>query len=97
MSGLLAGTLLAPWFLVLCWVYWRFGRAASRPKAFDVAAIVIAMIAGVGAGALGLGHADPGHGRMWPQILASLMAYGVFLLVLLLAAIARRQLPGSVK
>lgn len=92
MSGLLAGTLLAPWFLILCWVYWRFGRAAARPRGFDVAAVLLAMVTGVGAGVVGLAHADPGHGRLWPQIFAVLLAYGVFLLVLLVAAIVRRRL-----
>lgn len=91
MSGLLASVLFAPWFLILCWVYWRFGRANGTSKRFDVAAIVIAMIAGVVFGIVGLDYADTAHGNLWPQILASLLAYGLFLLVLLIAAMWRRK------
>ncbi len=89
--GLLATILLAPWFLVLCWVYWRFGRAAKRSRGFDLAAMVMAIVLAAGSGWYGLGVADVAYGKLWPQILASLLAYGVFLLVLLIAAWWRRR------
>ena len=90
-TGLLATILLAPWFLVLCWVYWRFGRAGNHSRGFDLVAIVLSIVLAAGSGWVGLGFADPGYGKLWPQILASLLAYGVFLLVLLIAAWWRRS------
>ena len=90
-TGLLATILLAPWFLVLCWVYWRFGRAGNHSRGFDQVAIVLSIVLAAGSGWVGLGSADPGYGKLWPQILASLLAYGVFLLVLLIAAWWRRS------
>ncbi|AVP97653.1 hypothetical protein C7S18_10775 [Ahniella affigens] len=99
MMSVLATILLLPWFLILCWVYWRMGRAHQDAPGFDRLAIIVAMVLALVSGYVGLGYADPVYGRLWPQILASLLAYGVFLLVLALAAIwrgrKRRHAPAS--
>lgn len=89
MMSVLATILLLPWFLILCWVYWRMGRAYQDAPAFDRLAIIIAVLLALVSGYAGLDYADVAYGRLWPQILASLLAYGVFLLVLALAAVWR--------
>lgn len=90
MMSLLATILLLPWFLILCWVYWRLGRAHGDAAAFDQLAILASIVLALISGYWGLVWADPAYGRLWPQILASLLAYGVFLAVLALAGVWRR-------
>jgi hypothetical protein len=87
----LALILLLPWFGVLAWLYWLFPRQPrdTRRKVFDAAAIVVAFGATVVAMQWSFRHADPVHGGMWPHLLATSVAYGVFLLVMLLALLVR--------
>lgn len=89
----LALVLFAPWFLVLgalFWIYPRQPTGAGR-RWFDVAALV---------GALALflltlhwAHdiADRGYGRMWPQVLATSVGYGVYLGAMAAAWLVRRR------
>lgn len=89
----LALILFLPWFAILAGLYWRFPRQprhAAR-RGFDVAALVLAFVAFAFANHWALGHADLAYCRLWPQILATSVAYGVFLLVLALAFLVRRQ------
>ena len=89
----LALLLVAPWFLILAVLYWLYPRQprdAAR-RLFDVAALAIA----VGAFVLTLhwahAYADRHYGAMWPQIFATSVGYGVFLLVLVVAIYMRRS------
>jgi hypothetical protein len=87
----LALILFAPWFLILAvlyWVYPRQPRHAAR-RVFDLAALAIALLAFMASLHWAHGYADRAHGKMWPQILATSVGYGVFLLVLVVAVFLR--------
>ncbi len=100
---MLAVALLAPWLLILCFLYWVFPRNLPRTRGrrvFDAAFIVIALLAAIG-GALLAQHGQPpaptdalGHrsGDIWPQVLAALCAYAAFSACLLAGLIVRAAL-----
>lgn len=90
----LALILFAPWFLILGALYWfypRQPRGAGR-RAFDV----LTLLAAVGGSYVGMirGYdmASPMAGAIWKQVLATLIAYGIFLGVLTLAWLVRPRL-----
>ena len=89
---LLAVLLLAPWFAVLGWIYWRTAPAPfAAARGFDLAALAGAVALSVAGMALGL-HYDPaGHHPIIREIAASLIAYKGFLLVLVAAWFWRRR------
>lgn len=83
----LALILFLPWFLVLGVLYWLFPRK-PRPAArvlYDIAALLLSVAAFVASIYWSYDNADPAYGRMWKQILATALGYGVFLGVLGLA------------
>lgn len=88
----LALILFAPWFLILAVLYWLYPRQPRdhARRLFDACALLVA----VGAFVLALHwahhYATRAHGAMWPQILATSVGYGVFLLVLAVAVFVRR-------
>lgn len=90
--NLLAVLLLAPWFAVLGWIYWRTAPAPfAAARGFDLAALAGAVALSVAGMALGL-HYDPaGHHPIIREIAASLIAYKGFLLVLVAAWFWRRR------
>lgn len=88
----LALILFLPWFLilgVLYWVYPRQPRHAARVL-FDIAALALSAVAFVWSIHWSHANADMQYGRMWPQILATALGYGVWLGVMTLAFFARR-------
>ena len=89
----LAVILFLPWFLLLGALFWLFPRQPrnSRRKAFDIATLVIAFVLSFMGMQWGyaLGLADVGTGAIWKQVLATLVAYGAFLLVLTIAVVVR--------
>ena len=88
----LALVLFAPWFLILSVLYWLYPRQprdAAR-RLFDACALAIAVVAFVLTLHWAHGYADRKFGAMWPQILATSVGYGVFLLVLVVAIFVRR-------
>jgi hypothetical protein len=89
----LAVILLAPWFAVLGSLYWLWPARHQRrhSRAFDIVALLLASAFSIAAMLLGLQIADTSYGSLWPQILASLLAYKAFLLVLLLAVWRQRR------
>lgn len=83
----LALVLFLPWFLILSalfWFYPRQPRGVAR-RLYDVGALLVAL--GLFVASLYWSHAiaDPAHGRMWRQILATALGYGVFLGAMLVA------------
>jgi hypothetical protein len=81
--SLLAVLLLAPWFAVLGWIYWRTAPGPfAAARGFDVAALVGAVALAVAGMALGLRYEPAGHHPIIREIAASLIAYKGFLLVL---------------
>jgi hypothetical protein len=88
----LAVLLLAPWFAVLGWIYWRTAPprfAASRR--FDAMALLLAALLSVAGMALGLRYEPVGHHPIIREIAASVIAYKAFLLVLGAAWFWRRR------
>ena len=86
--------LLLPWYLILAVLFWLYPRG-PRPAAirlFDIASLVLAVTVSALGGVWGFRHADPNVGAIWKQVLASLIGYGLFLLVLALAVALRRKL-----
>lgn len=84
--------LLLPWYLVLGIAFWRTRRkpASGAQRGFDAASLLLALAAAMLGGQWSMAHADPAAGAIWKQVLASLVGYGLFLLVLALAFLARR-------
>jgi hypothetical protein len=101
----LAILLLAPWLLILCWGYWAYPKSLPRKPArrfFDVASLLLAMIAAVQCAVFGFDRVElptvDGFGRasgaIWQQVLPALYGYGAFAAVLLLAMLLRHLVWG---
>ena len=85
----LAIILFLPWFLLLGSLFYLFPREPRTPRRrnFDLVALLVAFVlsfAGMQWG-YALGLADGGTGAIWKQVLATLVAYGAFLIVLVVA------------
>ena len=86
--------LFLPWFLILSALFWawpREPRGVAR-RAYDVVALLASLAAFVASLYWLQDIADPAHGRMWKQILATAAGYGVFLGALLVALLFRSWL-----
>ncbi len=85
----LALVLFLPWFLLLGSLFWLFPRQPrnARRKGFDATTLAIAFVLSFIGMQWGyaLGLADVGTGAIWKQVLATLVAYGAFLVVLTVA------------
>lgn len=86
--------LFLPWFLILGTLFWLFPRTPRTwmRRFFDATTLVVA-----GAGSFigmrwGYLNANAEVGAMWKQILAALIAYGIFLGVMTVALIVRPRL-----
>lgn len=91
--------LFLPWFAILGALFWFFPRrprGAAR-RGYDLAALVLALLASWFAMRWGMVSADPGAGAIWKQVLACLTAYGAFLAVMGLAWWARGRLLHGVR
>lgn len=90
----LAIILFLPWFLILGALYWYYPRTLPRTterRRFDLTLLAIAFAASFVAGRWGYAIASTSieAGPIWRQVLASLLAYKAFLLVILVAWIWR--------
>ena len=87
----LALILFAPWFAVLSVLFWRYPRQPRGPArtAFDGLALAVATAAAFAGMHWGIRNADPAYGVMWPQILATSVAYGLYLAVMAAALLVR--------
>lgn len=85
--------LFLPWFLILGVLFWLFPRQPRHAlrRLFDAASLALATLAFVLALHWSQGFADPAQGRMWGQILATSIGYGVFLAALALAWFIRSR------
>ncbi|MCD9029308.1 hypothetical protein LDO26_13985 [Luteimonas sp. BDR2-5] len=90
----LALLLFLPWFLVLGVLFCVFPRQprGARRVLYDMASLALAVAAFVLSIHWAQQSADPGHGRMWAQILATATGYGVFLAVLGMAFALRGRM-----
>lgn len=83
----LALLLFLPWFAILGALYWFYPRTLERTSArrrFDVTALALAFAASFVAGRWGFAIASTTieAGPIWRQVLASLLAYKAFLVVI---------------
>ncbi|GAB3352845.1 hypothetical protein [Lysobacter tyrosinilyticus] len=97
----LALILFLPWFTILAvlfWIYPRRPRGLARTL-FDSASLLLALVAAAIGMYWSMANADPTFGHMWQQVLATSVAYGLFLLVVTVALVVRwrwlRTLPSS--
>ena len=86
--------LFLPWFAILATLYWIFPRQPRGPARllYDLATLALSTAAFLWSVYWSIENADTGHGRLWPQILATALGYGVFLVVLGSAFLLRRRL-----
>ncbi|MEL1265408.1 hypothetical protein [Pseudoxanthomonas putridarboris] len=87
----LALILFLPWFSILAVLFWLYPRQPRTPvrRAFDGISLVLATLLSGWGMHWGFLHADPHAGAIWKQVLATSVAYGLFLMAML-AAIALR-------
>lgn len=99
----LAILLLTPWLLILCWSYWAYPKSlphAAARRLFDVAAMLLAMIAAAQCAVIAFDRVrlptvdafGRASGAIWQQVLPALLAYAAFTVVLLLAVLVRHVL-----
>ena len=94
----LALLLFLPWFLVLGVLFCLFPRTPRGLARwiYDLVSLALSVAAFVATIHHAPASADPAHGHMWAQILATAVGYGVFLAVLGIAfALRRRMLRAS--
>ena len=89
----LALLLFAPWFVILAVLYWLYPRQPrnAQRRLFDGCALALALVAFIASLHWAMAYADRHYGALWPQILATSVGYGVFLVVLLVAIVVRRR------
>ena len=90
----LALALFAPLFAIYTWLYWSFPRALPRTGArrrFDVATILFAIGATLVALVAAFEHDYGAKGAIWAQVAATLAAYHVFPVLLIVAWFVRRR------
>jgi TRAP-type C4-dicarboxylate transport system permease small subunit len=73
--------LFLPWFAILGTLYWMFPR---RPRGavrvvYDIVALAASAALFLWSVHWSMANADAHYGRLWPQILATALGYGVFL------------------
>lgn len=89
----LALILFLPWFAILSVLFWVYPRAprGGRRAAFDSASLALSAVAAFAGMHWGMDTADRSFGPMWPQILATSVAYGLYLLAMTAALLVRRR------
>ena len=89
----LALVLFLPWYGILGVLFWVYPRRPRTParRAFDVASLVLATLAAAAGMHWSMASADPRHGHMWQQVLATSVSYGLFLGAMAVAFLARRR------
>lgn len=86
--------LFLPWFGILGTLYWLFPR---KPRGiarvlYDLAALALSVALFLWSVHWSIANADTQYGKLWPQILATALGYGVFLAALGGAFALRRVL-----
>lgn len=104
----LALLLLAPWLAILGWAYFAYPKSLPRTvgrRGFDVAVLLLAAVATVGAALLGyetvqlppVAQFGRSSGAIWQQVLPALYGYGACVAVLLVGLGVRQQLWGRTR
>jgi len=86
--------LFLPWFAILATLYWLFPRQPRNAARvlYDIVTLVLSVAAFLWSVYWSLDNADTAYGRLWPQILATALGYGVFLAALGVAFAVRHLL-----
>lgn len=86
--------LFLPWFAILAVLYWIFPRQPRNPARvlYDIVTLALSVAAFLWSVYWSLDNADTSYGKLWPQILATALSYGVFLAVLGIAFAVRHLL-----
>ncbi|MDH5823047.1 hypothetical protein QFW77_08600 [Luteimonas sp. RD2P54] len=89
----LALVLFLPWFLILGVLFWHYPRQprGTARRLFDGAALLLAVAAFLASVYWAHDSADPAYGRMWRQVLATAVGYGVYLAVMTVAFLVRAR------
>lgn len=84
--------LFLPWFLILGTLFWCYPRKPrdTARRIFDAVALLLSLGAFLASIYWSYDHADPHHGRIWPQVLATALGYGVWLGAMTVAVFVRR-------
>ena len=87
----LALILFLPWFTILAVLFWMFPRGPRgwKRRGYDMASLLLALVAAARGMYWSMANADPGFGHMWQQVLATSVSYGLFLLVIGVALLVR--------
>lgn len=90
----LALILFLPWFFILGTLFWIYPRAprTTPRRIFDAVTLAGSLVAAFAGMYWGIWNADRGFGHMWQQIVATSVAYGLYLAVMTAALIARHYL-----
>ena len=84
--------LFLPWFAILGTLFWCYPRQpcnAAR-RVFDAVSLLAALVAFLASIYWSYDNADLSYGKLWPQILATALGYGVWLAVMTMAFFVRR-------
>lgn len=87
--------LFAPAFALLAWLYWAFPRSLPGGwlrRLFDLGALALAVALTAQSVAVAFAR-SAGDSGLWPQVLATTVAFHVYPLVLGLAWLLRSRLP----
>jgi hypothetical protein len=90
----LAFFLFLPVFVILGVLYCAYPRAPRGAARFiaDIAVLIAAALLSLAAMRAAFAAADGVGGAIWKQVVATLIAYGAFLAVLIVAAIVRAKI-----
>ena len=93
----LALILFLPWFAILGTLFWLYPRAPRHPMraGYNLAVLALSLVSSWFGMRWGMLEADPTAGAIWKQVLATLVAYGVFLAVITVAWVARGKIFTS--
>ncbi|MCC7249669.1 MAG: hypothetical protein IT473_13690 [Lysobacter sp.] len=89
----LALILFLPWFLILGALYWIYPRAPRHTARmiFDLVALALSVVAFLYSIHWAHDNATGSRGKIWPQVLAASLGYGVWLSVMTTAFFVRRR------
>ena len=90
----LAFILFLPWFAILGALYCLFPRQPRHARRWlaDLAVLILAGALSIAAMRWGFDAVAGDAGRIWQQIIATLLAYGVFLAIMAIAVFVRARL-----
>jgi hypothetical protein len=89
----LALILFVPWFSILAVLFWVYPRQPRMPARTVFDSLSLATATALAAWGMQRGYhlADPAYGAMWKQVVATMGAYGMFLLAMTVAVGLRHR------